>query len=69
MNRPALRVVTPAEPCLEARIRQHLSDLDRNEAEGRMLRAALASEGRRLADAHRLTLKPTIEQMRRMVGA
>ena len=67
--RPALRIVEPAPaPSLDARIRQHLADLDRIEGERRLLHIALAAESRRLADAHRLTLRPTIEQMRRMVA-
>ena len=67
MNRPALRVITP-EPSLEARIRQHLVDLDRNAEERRVIEAALAMDGRRLADDSGLTLRPTVEQLRRMVG-
>lgn len=67
MSRPALRVIA-AEPSLEARIRQHLADLDRNAEERRVIEAALAMDGRRLADASGLTLRPTVEQMRRMVG-
>ncbi len=71
MNRGALKSVSSVEAIpitLEARIRTHLAQLDALRRDVADVEAALSADARRFADEQRITVKPTIPQLRRMVG-
>jgi hypothetical protein len=53
---------------LRCRIRTHLTQLEELKRQTTEVEAALSADARRFADEHGLTVKPTIPQLRHMIG-